>query len=361
MIKHYFKIVLRNLWRNKIYSFINIFGLTLGLICFLLIALYVFDELTYDSFHKNSNNIYRVIETKVSPEGKESKVAAVGYKVAEQSPVGMPEVKKAARFSTFGRTNVSDPAATNAFYEAFSIANPEFLQVFDFKLIEGDRATALTAPRSVILTEETARKIFGVSSVVKPVQQPIEPMIIGLNRWGGFTVVRTQPDNTETTIKALKKISTELNPTYPFSFGFLDQDIANLYKGDQRMGSLFNVFAILAIFISCMGLYGLSAFMAEQRTKEIGVRKVLGSSVFNVVYLLSSGFTKLIFISVVIAVPIAWYVINSWLKSFAFRVSADWVIFLSASLAALTIAWITVSYESIKAAIANPVKSLRTE
>ena len=195
----------------------------------------------------------------------------------------------------------------------------------------------------------------------KPIQQPIEPMIIGLNRWGGIAVVRTQPGKTEATIKALGKINAELNPAYPFSYGFLDQDLANLYKGEQRMGSLFNVFAILAIFISCMGLYGLSAFMAEQRTKEIGVRKVLGASVFNVVYLLSTGFTKLILIAVVIAVPVAWFAINSWLQSFAYRVNADWVIFLTASLAALAIAWITVSYESIKAAIANPANSLRTE
>ena len=195
----------------------------------------------------------------------------------------------------------------------------------------------------------------------KPIQQPIEPMIIGLNRWGGTAVVRAQPGNTEATIKALEKISTNLNPAYPFSYGFLDQDLANQYKGEQRMGSLFNVFAILAIFISCMGLYGLSAFMAEQRTKEIGVRKVLGASIFNVVYLLSTGFTRLILVAVVIAVPLAWFAINSWLKSFAYRVNADWVIFLTASLAALAIAWITVSYESIKAAVANPVKSLRSE
>ena len=195
----------------------------------------------------------------------------------------------------------------------------------------------------------------------KPVQQSIEPLIIGLNRWGGIAVVRTQPGKTEATIKALGKISADLNPAYPFSYGFLDQDLANLYKGEQRMGRLFNVFAILAIFISCMGLYGLSAFMAEQRTKEIGVRKVLGASVFNVVSLLSTGFTKLILIAVVIAVPVAWFAINSWLKSFAYRINADWVIFLTASIAALTIAWITVSYESIKAAVANPVKSLRTE
>jgi predicted permease len=195
----------------------------------------------------------------------------------------------------------------------------------------------------------------------KPIQNPIEPMVIGLNRWGGVAVVRTQPGKTEATIKALHEISTELNPGYPFSYGFLDQDLSNLYKGEQRMGRLFNVFAVIAIFISCLGLYGLSAFMAEQRTKEIGVRKVLGSSVLSVVFLLSKKFTALILIAVIIAVPVAWFAIDSWLKSFAYRVNADWIIFLAASLAALVIAWITVSYESIKAAIANPIKSLRTE
>jgi putative ABC transport system permease protein len=121
------------------------------------------------------------------------------------------------------------------------------------------------------------------------------------------------------------------------------------------------VFAIIAIFISCMGLYGLSAFMAEQRTKEIGVRKVLGASVFNLVYLLSTGFTKLILIAIAIAIPIAWFATNKWLSSFAYRINIGWTIFLMASFGALAIAWLTVSYESVKAAIVNPIKSLRTE
>ncbi len=166
MLRNYFKIALRNLWKNKTYSFINIFGLTLGLVCFLLIALYVFDELTYDGFHKNASRIYRVVETKVSPEGKETKVAAVAYKISGQSPLDIPEVKMAARFSTFGRANVSAPGSTNVFYESFNIANPDFLNVFDFKLLEGDRKTALKAPQSVILTEDMAKKLFGVSSAV---------------------------------------------------------------------------------------------------------------------------------------------------------------------------------------------------
>jgi ABC-type antimicrobial peptide transport system permease subunit len=127
------------------------------------------------------------------------------------------------------------------------------------------------------------------------------------------------------------------------------------------MGSIFNLFAILAIFISCLGLYGLSAFMAEQRTKEIGVRKVLGASVFRIVYLLSANFTKLIIIAVFIAVPVSWLAVSHWLNDFAYHIDISWMIFFMASLVALCIAWGTVSYETIKAAVANPVKSLRSE
>jgi len=277
-----------------------------------------------------------------------------------------------------------DPKSQTVFPTLF--VDEGFFDIFQMKMLSGRSfSTDYKADSNNFILNEKAVQVMGmkVSDAVgkpltlwenkgtiigvvkdfnyKPIQHPIEPMIIGLNRWGGVAVVRTQPGSTEATIKALEKISMQLNPAYPFSYNFLDQDLANLYKGEQRMGSLFNVFAILAIFISCMGLYGLSAFMAEQRTKEIGVRKVLGASLFHVVYLLSTGFTRLILIAVVIAVPLSWFAINSWLESFAYRIHADWVIFLVASLAALAIAWLTVSYESIKAAIANPVKSLRTE
>jgi len=195
----------------------------------------------------------------------------------------------------------------------------------------------------------------------KPIQQPIEPLILKLNNWGGTVVVRTKPGSTEATINSLEKIYTQLNPAYPFTYNFLDQDMDNLYKGEEQLGNLFNIFAILAIFISCMGLYGLSAFMSEQRIKEIGVRKVLGASVFSIVYLLSTGITRLIIIAAFIAIPLSWFTINSWLNNFAYRIDISWVIFVISTLSALFIGWITVSYESIKAAITNPVKSLRSE
>ena len=195
----------------------------------------------------------------------------------------------------------------------------------------------------------------------KPVQQPIEPLVMPFNRANGIVLVRTQPGNTTATINTLKQISGQLNPAYPFQFDFLDQDLAKLYRGEQKMGNIFNLFAILGIFISCLGLYGLSAFIAEQRRKEIGVRKVLGASVFNLVYLLSGRITRLVIIAIVIAIPLSWYAVNSWLAGFAYHIQVSWLIFALAALSALTIAWLTVSYESVKAAIVNPVKNLRTE
>lgn len=264
--------------------------------------------------------------------------------------------------------------------------NEGFIDVFQLKLLSGRGfSTAFKGDTSNYIINEKAMKIMNLTAenavgkplsmwgnkgvivgVVKdfnfkPLQQPIEPIIILLNRWGGTVVVKTKPGSVEATIKAFEKVNAELNPAYPFSYNFLDKDLANLYKGEQQLGKLFNIFAILAIFISCMGLYGLSAYMAEQRTREIGVRKVLGASVFKIVYLLSGGFTKLILIATLIALPVAWFAISSWLDSFAYRVDLSWIIFAIAALAALTIAWITVSFETIKAAIVNPVKSLRGE
>lgn len=195
----------------------------------------------------------------------------------------------------------------------------------------------------------------------KPVQQAIEPLVLYLNNWGGIVIVRTNGGNTEAAIKVLEDISIALNPAFPFSYGFLDQDLNNLYKGEQQMGSLFNVFAVLAIFISCLGLYGLSAFMAEQRTKEIGVRRVLGASVSNVVYLLSATFTRLVIISIIVAIPLAWMIVRYWLNTFAYRTDIGWLVFVAAGLIALVIGWLTISYESLKAAMANPVRSLKSE
>jgi ABC-type antimicrobial peptide transport system permease subunit len=195
----------------------------------------------------------------------------------------------------------------------------------------------------------------------QPLQKSIDPLILRYNRWGGIIVVRTKPQQVKSTVAELEHVFKTLNPDFPFSYNFVEQDLENRYKAEHRLSALFKIFAGLAIFISCLGLYGLSAFLAERRTKEIGVRKVLGASVSHVVYLLSKTFTKPIVVAMLIATPLSWYVMNEWLSGFAYHVTISWTIFLIAFVVSLSIAWATVSFESIKAAIADPAKSLRDE
>ncbi|HWI90137.1 MAG TPA: ABC transporter permease [Flavisolibacter sp.] len=150
-------------------------------------------------------------------------------------------------------------------------------------------------------------------------------------------------------------------PTYPLDYKFMDETYGQMYKSEEKLSELLWIFTIMAIFIGCMGLFALAAFSAEQRTKEIGIRKVLGANVFNIVGLLSRNFLILVLIASLISFPIAWWTMNNWLKDFPYRVNISWWIFGIAIVAALLIAFITVSFQSIKAAITNPVKSLRTE
>ncbi len=150
-------------------------------------------------------------------------------------------------------------------------------------------------------------------------------------------------------------------PGMPFSYRFLDEAFDNMYRNEQRVGEVAITFAILTILIACLGLFGLVTYMAEQRTKEIGVRKVLGATVTNVVGMLSKDFMKLVLIAAFIAFPLAWWAMYSWLQDFAYRISIEWWVFAVAAITALLIALVTVSFQAIKAALANPVKSLRSE
>jgi len=147
----------------------------------------------------------------------------------------------------------------------------------------------------------------------------------------------------------------------PFNYTFLDEAFDQMYRTEQRVGNIFITFAILAIFIACLGLFGLSAFMAEQRTKEIGIRKVLGASVGNIVTMLSKDFLKLVLIAAVIAFPLAWWGMRTWLQDFAYRTEISWWIFALAGAVAVLIALATVSFQAVRAAVSNPVESLRSE
>lgn len=196
-------------------------------------------------------------------------------------------------------------------------------------------------------------------------RDPITPLAIqSVESYGGgagYVFVRVEPGDHQKTIQALEANWKRAIPEQPFRYTYLDEDLRAHYDEERRAGKVFGIFASLAIIIACVGLFGLSAYTASLRTKEIGVRKVLGASVGSVVVLLSMEFSRLILVAFVLSVPVAWFAMNQWLNGFAYRIDISVNVFLIAGLSALVIAWITVSYQSIRAAIVNPVKSLRSE
>ena len=173
--------------------------------------------------------------------------------------------------------------------------------------------------------------------------------------------VKVGGNNIPGALATVEKTWKKYLPETPYQYTFLDERFDKLYESEQRQGTIFTVFACIAIFIACLGLFGLSAFAITQRIKEIGVRKVLGANVSSIVTLLSKDFLKLVFIAAIIAFPVAWYAMTHWLQDFAYRISIHWWVFLLAAILASIVALVTVSFQAIKAAVANPVESLRAE
>lgn len=193
-------------------------------------------------------------------------------------------------------------------------------------------------------------------------REKIKPSIFYYNpgTWGQL-YVKTTGDGAAKAIAAAGKKWDQYNAGFPYTYSFLDDTFNNLYKTEQRTGTLFNIFSAIAIFISCLGLLGLAAYTAQIRTREIGVRKVLGASVSSIIGLLAKDFIRLVLIAMVIALPVAWFVMNKWLQDFAYKMNIGWTVFAIAGGIAIGIAILTISFQSIRAAIANPIKSLRTE
>lgn len=192
-------------------------------------------------------------------------------------------------------------------------------------------------------------------------KQNIAPLALFLEKNNGTVIFRFEAANSQDVISAVEKSWKNLAPGQPFQYSFLDEDFGRMYASEQQLGETFAIFASLAIIIACLGLFALTSFTAEQRTKEIGIRKVLGASVGSIVVLLSKEFGKLILIAFVLAVPLAWYGINWWLKSYIYKVEIGILVYALAGFFAFAVAWITMSYQSIRAARNNPVNSLRSE
>jgi putative ABC transport system permease protein len=260
----------------------------------------------------------------------------------------------------------------------------DFIPFFKLELVAGNNFTGAINDSAHFILNETAIRQAGIKDPIgKPfrlwntdgtiigvvkdfhfasMKQKIEPAIFYYNpSRNTMLYVKTTGMDLDRAIDATKAVWNRYNAGNPFSFTFLDENFENLYRSEQRSGKLVSIFAIIAIFISCLGLLGLAAYTAQVRTREIGVRKVLGSSVNGIIRLLASDFIRLVFIGIILATPVSWYLMNNWLNDFAYKMNLSWTIFVIAGIFAILIALLTISFQSVKAALANPVKSLRTE
>jgi putative ABC transport system permease protein len=261
--------------------------------------------------------------------------------------------------------------------------DPDYLATMDMKLLQGRNFDVQIASDSqaVIINQAMARELglqnplgehiqnwetFTVIGVVEDfhfesMKSKINPLCMTLGSGGSVMAVKTQTADMQGILKAIQDKWDVAMPNQPFRYTFLDESYARLYEDVQRMGSVFASFAVLAVIVACLGLFALSSFIVEQRSKEISIRLVLGASVNTILRLLTQSFVRLVLISFVLATPLAWYLMQRWLDDYSYRIELTWDVFALAGVAALAIALLTISYQSIKAALANPATRLRSE
>jgi putative ABC transport system permease protein len=312
-------------------------------------------------------------------------------KIFKQMVKQLPGVENAT-LSTYLPTSLArastilfkDPIQKQALSTQFWKVDADYLNTLGMKLASGRNfSDQMPTDSSAIIINETAARQLGfadplnqnmyegrtkyhIIGVIKDfnfesLRSNVTPLAFTLKYNRGKVAIRVNAANIPALIDQVGNIWRKLSPGHPFTYSFMDEDFNTIYNTEQRIGTIFIVFTSLAIIIACLGLFGLAAYAAAQRTKEIGIRKVLGADVVVIAAMLSKDFVRLVCIAILIASPLAWYAMNKWLQSFAYRVTLHWYIIALAGLAALLIAFITVSYQSVKAAIANPVKSLRSE
>jgi len=320
---------------------------------------------------KKSDELLKTVKQQLKEQSATSNVSMAGSGLVDFGNAS------AGGFDWAGRPKDFDPS-----FAPLS-ADVDFQSLMHIKIKEGRWFRDDIADKKNAILNETAVKLTGLREPVigqrfvhqgdtgviigvvkdfhyKSLHDKIGPMVISDNAGEGF-YIKTTHGNTAAAIASAGKIWKQYFPNTPFVYDFLDETYNNLYKQEQQSSVLITVFALIAIFISALGLLGLAAFAAEQKVKEIGIRKVLGASMQHIVSLLSVDFIKMVCIASVIAFPLAWWAMNKWLQGFAYRIALSWWIFLGAAAIALLIALITVSFQAVKAALANPVNSLRSE
>lgn len=264
------------------------------------------------------------------------------------------------------------------------MVSTDFIETMDMEMIYGRGFSVdyRTDSANFIINEEAARimgfenpvgkrlSVWGMKGQIigmlknfhmSSMYEPIAPLVIRYDPQNTFVAFIRIRGNTQNALLAIEQVTTNFNPSFPFTHKFLDLEYEQSYKNEMTISTLSNIFAVIAIFISCLGLFGLSSFSAEQRTKEIGIRKVLGASVGKLVLLLSKDFTQLILLSFIISAPFAYYLTSGWLDKFVYKTELGLNVFIISGIAAILIGGFTVSFKSFQAASANPVDTLKEE
>jgi putative ABC transport system permease protein len=285
--------------------------------------------------------------------------------------------------NTTGDTDWDGKAPNSMFVIRQMSVDEQFIPLMKMKLAEGSNFTGIATDSMHYILNETAVRRMGLKDPVgkrfklhdvdgtiigvvrdfnyaSPREQ-IEPAILSYRAADPILYIKTSGRDAAKAIAAVRKLSETYHPGFPFDYAFLDQRFSAMYRADRQTGTLFQLFAGIAIFISCLGLFALAFYMARMRTREIGIRKVLGASVASIITLLSRDFLRLVAIAIVVASPLAWLYMHSWLQRFAYRIAIGWWVFLIAGGAAVALALLTIGWQSVRAAIANPVDSLRNE
>jgi hypothetical protein len=523
MLKHYIKIAGRNLWRNKGFSAITIFGLAIGLATCLLITLFIVDELSYDKYNVNADQIYRV-DAHIRVNGSSFNSRVTPASLGPALPRDYPAIENMVRIrGGGGKVLVTKGNQTLMEPDCFW-ADSTLFDVFTLPMISGNLKTALTQPHSIVLSRQMALKYFNSTDVVgktllldntttvkitgviedmpaeshlhfhfirsmsglaesrsdfwlnnnfgtyvlarpgtdektidhylqqaalkyaqpqlektlrydvdtryiatmgmklasgrnfskdfgtdstaiivnqtdatafgwgkdalghtitrrdndgtlttyrvigvvkdfhfRSLHELISPLVMVLGHGAGTMILKVKAGNTRALLTDIRKKWDALTPEASLSYSFLDDRVSHTYVSEQQTGRILGIFSGLAIFIACLGLFGLVMYAARRRTREIGIRKVLGAGVPGIVGLLTKDFIRLVVMAFIMAAPVAWWTMHTWLQDFAYRIRISWWIFLLAGVVAMVIALATVGLQAVKAAMANPVKSLRTE
>jgi putative ABC transport system permease protein len=382
MISNYFKTTLRIIWRHRVHSIINIVGLAVGMACTILILLWVRFEFSFDRYHENAGRIYR-LATDFHFGAFQGKYATSNHPAGPTLQRDYPEVEKAVRFHAVWGGSLVRYKDRRFVEHHLYYADPTVFDVFTLPLLRGDPASALETAYAVVLSEGMAAKYFnGEDPLGKTIKignalhsnlhnepsftgnlyNPIEPLFMENDPAKfNYALVKIRPGNLAEAMGFLEKKWREIDSSGAFHYWFLEDDHASNYRPIRQIGALFVGFTLVAILIACMGLFGLALFSAAQRTREIGIRKALGATAADIARMLARSSIKWVLAANMFAWPLTYLFSRGWLEDYPYRIEVGIGIFIFAGVLALAVALLTVSWQAIKTARANPVDALRYE